>query len=597
MTVKQILDIVEGYVAEASSPLDIDPKGITIVSIPHSSAGSLPPIPWKYDPETEGLYFYSDFLSFIEQNKKPTVLRLIVYRAVYEHYLKIMAIKDSEHLLNSWAFAYAICCIKGLPIVLNEDIPLLDVKDFKNRILKIVKDLFHIECHFIDDLQNKKTKAGYPILLTMDKSSTEIYFKSRQRISPMPKVVEPSEGNLGSLSNPFNNIDDACEYIKKEEEKAYLSDVYLRDVIEKEYYYYDGIRFRVEWAMPHVAHTKNNFPEDAFIVNQVRRPDNSLWFSLKPNLYKRKFLFRGQSKYYSPCKPNIFREDKNNYLPDLIWGNEMTALVHSHPLVKLFERGIELLHDTYRFSVSYWGLQQHYYNRTSLLDLSSDINAAKFFAITDYDSSTDKYTVHQDDGKPGVLYYYDIQMPLAFQPHPDGTHLSTIGKQVFMRSGQQHGFLLEVGKEIDFNILPQVHKVFFRHDNELNKKIFYESNDGRLYFPEDMLEHHWNKYNVLFKEKKVVSLAAVKENLKLNPGETLDSIIMQLHNNGITVDNGITPSFDGEELDTYFNNIRNGAWEEFCKDIYFAGPENDMYRELLLRVPELDENKKYFRKM
>lgn len=431
----------------------------------------------------------------------------------------------------------------------------------------------------------------------MTPEAYKTYLSQRLRQDLPPKVIDVPDSQIGSYDNPFDNINDACNFVEQEERKAYTADIYLRDVIEKEQYFFDGCQFRVEWASPHVGHIENNFPEGSFIVNEVeRKGDLRKWYSLKPNLYRKKFLYRGQSKYYNPCKPNLFRCDKPNYLEDLIWSNELTVLARSHPMVKLFEQGIDLMHDIFRFSVNFRGLQQHYYNKTTLLDLTSDIGAAKFFAVTDYDSEKDQYKVHVDDGELGVLYYYDIQMPTAFRPQSNGIHLSVIGKQPFMRSGQQHGFLIDLSdRDYDFNVLPQVHKVFFHHDNEINNNIFEESNKSRLYFPDDLLEQHWNKYNKEYKKDKRVSFEAVKENLKYNPHETLNSLIGQLDDKGYKVDKSLHTSFDDEELHSYYEGIKNGLWSEFCKDIYFAGPENDLYREELLNVERQETYKTFFK--
>lgn len=112
--------------------------------------------------------------------------------------------------------------------------------------------------------------------------------------------------------------------------------------------------------------------------------------------------------------------------------------------MQLFEQGIDLWHDIFRFEVNYGGLAQHYYNKTSFLDLTSDIDTAMFFAVTDY--HFDEYTPHTDTSSLGVMYYYELAEPGAFSLQKQ-QHLSTIGKQPFMRSGNQHGFLLKWRKE------------------------------------------------------------------------------------------------------------------------------------------------------
>lgn len=67
-------------------------------------------------------------------------------------------------------------------------------------------------------------------------------------------------------------------------------------------------------------------------------------YSLKPNLRKRKFLFRGETEFHNPCKPNLFRDTKKSYFLDsMIYGDEMFCLILSHPLVQLLDMGACLM--------------------------------------------------------------------------------------------------------------------------------------------------------------------------------------------------------------------------------------------------------------
>lgn len=85
-----------------------------------------------------------------------------------------------------------------------------------------------------------------------------------------------------------------------------------------------------------------------------------------------------------------------------------------------------------------------------------------------------------------------------------------------MRSGNQHGFLLNMEKGANFNEFSQVHKVFFRHNPLISKKIFDESKNGVNYFPSDILQVQWKRFLKQFEENPTVSLEAVKFNVKDN---------------------------------------------------------------------------------
>lgn len=143
----------------------------------------------------------------------------------------------------------------------------------------------------------------------------------------------------------------------------------------------------------------------------------------------------------------------------------MSCLVTRHPLVQLLGvKGIKIFNEPFRFQLNRLGIAQHYYNKTSFLDLTSDIEVAKFFACCKYDRNTDKYYAYSPQDKLGVIYIYDMRFPFEFK-NTCLPQLSSIGKQyVFLRSAMQSGFLLNMSKDIDFHELPNVYRIYFKHD-------------------------------------------------------------------------------------------------------------------------------------
>lgn len=136
----------------------------------------------------------------------------------------------------------------------------------------------------------------------------------------------------------------------------------------------------------------------------------------------------------------------------------------------------------------------------------------------------------------------------------------------------------------NFNNFQEVHKVFFRHNEKISRRIFEQSDYGRKYFPIDILQEMWKRRN-----PHIVSADAVKLNVKINPGETFRSIEHKLADYGIKVGK-YKPSFDDDLLDKYYQDIRNGWWQDvFCKDICFCSDDGIIYKKLLLNIPYRDE--------
>lgn len=310
-------------------------------------------------------------------------------------------------------------------------------------------------------------------------------------------------------------------------------------------------------------------------------------FSIKPSLANNKFLFRGQSQFYDKCVPGMFRSEENvarhQYVEDAIQINELEVLLRQHPLVRLFEQGFYLLHEFFRFRVDYEGLAQHYYGRTPMLDLTSDMEVAKFFAVTWFNMTEDRYEKYTGN-ELGVLYYYDLA-PDAFTRRDGRDYLvETIGKQPFMRSGNQSGFLIRLDDTKDFNKLPEVRYVFFRHDSAITDRIFAASGNGDKYMPHEMLRTHWHKRMNDEKAKKEISTEAVQLNFKNNTGVSHNSIVKELRSKGFHISPKNKQSFSEEELDLYYSGALD-FWSEFCSNIHIYSPEGTLLHKHLMNLP------------
>lgn len=594
-------EVVRGYVKEACDILNFDLEYVRVLYVSHVEA--VAGIPQHAVITADGCLIIDETWANREiSNETPTRVRCEVYckvrllcqqaknATVFNQY-------DNRAIDDAMAFCNALMTLKGLTLPMPP-FPQM-VEPLLKQTQKLLKDELGINSdYYLLPKELVKTDNVWKYRLTLDdekKYADRFYTKSQ---TSSIRVTDSSE--KGSEANPFENVNEAFDYIKELEDDAYTNDTLLNDIAAQHYFYdLNFHQFRVPWASPYVAfYNDMDIPSNGFIVNQNQvHSDGKFHFTLKPNLRGKKFLYRGQSQDYpKPCTPNLFRDETKTYfLEDLIWSQEMELLLMTHPLVRLLEEGVEIMHDRFSILMNLAGLAQHYYHKTRFLDLTSDVDAAKFFATTNYCSKTDEYSpVHETD-KLGMIYCYELQMPYAFVPN-HGYELSVIGKQVFMRSGAQHGFLLGMDKGIDLKKMPQVKKFYFRHHPNVSDEIFRQSDNGKKYFAIDILEEAWKTEYKKRLDDGIVSADTVRLNVSRNPGETFESICKKLKARNITVDNTYHPAFSPDLLDKYYASIKEGWWEEFCSDIYFFGGDGALYKDCLMKISKQEKYKWAFEK-
>lgn len=393
----------------------------------------------------------------------------------------------------------------------------------------------------------------------------------------------------------FDNINEALMYVQKTEQMALAEDPYRQkppmmmrhipglfsqpfseEIAQQAYLPVDSLEYPLSaWF--------NNADADKFVMTRLQ----SGRYSLKPNLMHRKFLFRGESIFHNPCKPNLSRDQKQKrFTKELMKGQEMMLLMMSHPLVQLLDLGVELCGELYRFEMNLFGLTQHYYNKTSFLDLTSDPQVAAFFATTKYDNKEDIYLpIEEKDSKIGVLYYYALDINQDFGVRMDGSKspLSTIGLQVFLRSGRQKGFLYDLRTNENFNDISQVQAVRFYHRSDVSRRIWTSFHQGRDLFPDDILMKHWLANNA---DSNVISTRTILMNQKHNPVMSLAEVEAEARSLGLDIQDYV-PKFTNEELDEYYAVVRSeDYWQAFCSQIHIPGDKNGQMMATLVSLPQ-----------
>ena len=335
---------------------------------------------------------------------------------------------------------------------------------------------------------------------------------------------------------------------------------------------------------------RNSLHPDMFFVTRLtsRDPQHPLKYALKPNLNERAFLFRGQSICKNPSLTSALRKD-GRYVSENVRYNEFIRALFTHPLVRLFWDGIELCGEKYFFEVNFHGLAQHYELKTFVMDMTCDVEAAKFFAVTEYRDGG--YQPVFDENRYGMVYYYDsIRSPYAFQIDPNGNQMSSIGLQAFPRSGCQKGFLYSMHKGDNLNKCMGMKWRLFRQDAAITKRVYDAAMGGSIYFPEDELSSLAGR----IRNAKVLPWEPFELNLEENPNDDRETNVKLCGDEGLTF-SSVAPHIDftEEEKSIFRNRIANGFWQDFCSMIVFP-KHHERLMEELLRVSEREEYKKYF---
>lgn len=402
---------------------------------------------------------------------------------------------------------------------------------------------------------------------------------------------------MRTIGHIFNNIEEVIDYVEIEEktilekERPQKPPLVIRPIENMFLQPYDERIMQKAIVKPNsikypFSAYYNDAADDKFIIT----PLFSGKYSLKPNLRKRAFLFRGENEFHPQSYPSLFRKDTESYLKDMILIDEMNVLLMNHPLVNLLHNGFNIKDKTIAFEMNTYGLAQHYETKTTLMDLTSDINVAAFFATSKYDTKTKQYSPIVDESKEGVLYLFRLDKNrFSLENFMEGKPtLHTIGLQLFPRSGKQKGFLFNMQRGVDFNEQEEVTVIKFRH-NAVKSKEYYDMMDGgKKLFPNDILADYCERA-----DRRIVSHAAIHANLKRNPEETFESLTDKLRELDFAITKEI-PQFNPDELTKFYEYLHNGGWEQFCKQIYIPKECEEISSDDLLNLPHREEYKTAF---
>lgn len=202
-------------------------------------------------------------------------------------------------------------------------------------------------------------------------------------------------------------------------------------------------------------------------------------YILIPTTIDYSFLFRGQTSFYEECLPTLYRKKEiteEEILIERLRCCEFELYLKQYPQVADFEQN--------KFNIDYLGLSQHYGLKTDVIDLTSSLDVALFFAMCNMSKDGKTFYPQQED-KDYIGYIYAIRtMELC-----SGTKINnlfegkicTIGMQPFYRPGNQRGFGLHLQKKETMTGL----LYSFSYSKEDSEKIYNAFSNGNELWHED----------------------------------------------------------------------------------------------------------------
>ncbi len=261
-------------------------------------------------------------------------------------------------------------------------------------------------------------------------------------------------------------------------------------------------------------------------------------------------LYRGQTADYGKCLPSLHRNEPSelDFLIARIKQIQFESVLLDHPaVIDIIKSGLH---------VNFKGLAQHYSLETELLDLTSDILVAAFFATCSYSCEDHKY-VPQTDSSIGVVYKTQ-QLALSTREPNAKLKFDIVGLQPFYRPAEQKAYSYEFHPIETF----PAHKLLFKQSKKQSEKIYEMFEGGKKLFPEDSIVQKASKIctGKLLDEKSFLS--AIERYVFI---ERHEKYFKGLSERGFTISKGNPHLFSEAEI----NKFRS-MWVSEGKDDFFS---------------------------
>ena len=326
--------------------------------------------------------------------------------------------------------------------------------------------------------------------------------------------------------------------------------------------------------------------KDEYVLNRLA----SGRYALKPNITRQGILFRGDSHYHEVFRTRYGQKEiighgpevREKIIPVNVRRSDFEIAIESFPLYKMLKNGIVLPNGKKLVMENPFGLAYAYDQPTPFVGLTSDLDVAAFYAVTEYDAESGKYTPVTTG--MGVIYAFELRMPFSMT-----IGLSSLGRLIFPRTLQQKTFLLNINPEYDFNQMAVVNGFVFNHDAALSRAIYDRFDGGEKLAPkEDFLLKKIQKF-----PKNTVSEQGFMRNLSENKGDSRMENENILSRAGVRIDGNLNPAFTYDELKGVYSNIAS-YWQSMIEGVYVGGNHGADIKKFLMNLPWNPDYSQYF---
>lgn len=325
---------------------------------------------------------------------------------------------------------------------------------------------------------------------------------------------------------------------------------------------------------------------DEYVLNRLA----SGRYALKPNITRQGILFRGDSHYHEVFRTRYGQKEiighgpevREKIIPVNVRRSDFEIAIESFPLYKMLKNGIVLPNGKKLVMENPFGLAYAYDQPTPFVGLTSDLDVAAFYAVTEYDAESGKYTPVTTG--MGVIYAFELRMPFSMT-----IGLSSLGRLIFPRTLQQKTFLLNINPEYDFNQMAVVNGFVFNHDAALSRAIYDRFDGGEKLAPkEDFLLKKIQKF-----PKNTVSEQGFMRNLLENMGDSRMENESILSRAGVRIVGNLNPAFTYDELKGVYSNIAS-YWQSMIDGVYVGGNHGADIKKFLMNLPWTPDYSQYF---